>query len=138
MNCRLVWEPEGVLAIHARRLTSEAFIDCVRAIQSDPRFDEARYVIHDFSAVGEHDISNETLTELAIMHFGAWASSPNCRVVFVSADPQLAAAVGRVLGAVDLASYECEVKPTLAEARDWLDQQPQLMRLSDAMGFIGR
>jgi len=138
MTCKLVWEPEGVLAIHAGSLLSGAFLDTVRKIQSDPRFDDARYVIHDFSQVAGHDIASATLTELAILHYGAWASSPNCRVVFVSGDAQLAGAIRRVLGAADLASYECEVRPTLVEARDWLDEQPQLMRISEVMGFLGR
>ena len=138
MASRLVWEPEGVLAIHAGSLASAAFLDSVRRIQSDPRFDDARYVIHDFSQVAGHGIPSATLTELAILHYGAWASSPNCRVVFVCTDPELAGDIRRVLGAADLASYECEVRPTLVEARDWLDEQPQLMRISEVMGFLGR
>ena len=138
MTCRLVWEPEGVLAIHAGSLASGAFLDTVRSIQSDPRFDDARYVIHDFSQLTGHAIDSTTLTELAILHYGAWASSPNCRVVFVTADPQLTGVLRKLLDAAELASYECAVRPTLVEARDWLDEQPQLMRISDVMGFLGR
>jgi len=138
MTSRLVWEPEGVLAIHADTLASGDFLDTVRRIQSDARFDEARYVIHDFSAVSGHDIGKATLTELAVLHYGARVSSPNCRIVFVTVDPLLAAEIRRVLGVGDLTSYQCEVRPTLIDARDWLDAQPQLMLLSDVMGFLGR
>lgn len=137
MTCRLVWEPEGVLAIYEGGLPSGGFLDTVRRIQSDPRFDDARYVIHDFSAVSRHDIGQSALTDLAALHYGAKLSSPNCRIVFVTTDSGLTEAIRKVLGG-DLKSYECEVCPTLVEARDWLDAQPQLMLLSDVMGFIGR
>jgi hypothetical protein len=138
MTCRLVWEPEGVLANYAGTLVSRDFLDVVRKIQSDARFDDARYVIHDFSGISGHDLGSATLIELAVLHYGAWVSSPNCRVVFVTADPLLISEIRRVLGAGDLTSYQCEVRPTLIDARDWLDAQPQLMLLSDVMGFLRR
>jgi len=138
MTCRLVWEPEGVLANYVEWLVSRDFLDVVRKIQSDVRFDDVRYVIHDFSGASEHDIDSATLIELAVLHYGAWVSSPNCRIVFVTTDPQLIGEIRRLLGAGDLTSYQCEVCSTLVAARDWLDVQPQLMLLSDVMGFLGR
>ena len=137
MSCRLVWEPEGVLAIYEGGLPSAGLLDVVRRIQSDPRFDDARYVIHDFSAVSRHDIGQSALTDLAALHYGAKLSSPNCRIVFVTTDSRLTEEIRKILGG-DLKSYQCEVRPTLVDARDWLDAQPQLMLLSDVMGFIGR
>lgn len=137
MTFRLVWEPEGVVADYDGVLPSGVLLDAVRRIQSDPRFDDAHYVIHDFSAVSRHDIGQLALTDLAALHYGAKLSSPNCRIVFVTRDVRLADEIRKVLGG-DLASYECAVSPTLVGARDWLDAQPQLMQLSDVLGFIGR
>lgn len=136
--CRLMWEPEGVVASYAGTLQSRALLDTIRQIQRDPRFDDAHYLIHDFLALDGHDIGVATLTELAGLHYAAWASSPNCRVVFVTQDAALANDIRRVLCASELASYDCAVCHSLVEARDWLDAQPQLMRISDVMGCLAR
>lgn len=136
MICEQVWEPEGVLLRYAGLVTGGDLLDCVRRIQSDPRIDEARYVIHDLSVVDTHGIGEATLAELAILHIGAAASNPNCRVVFVTRDPLLAADIESVLMSDLMRSYEIKVMPGVTEARDWLDEQPQLQRLSDIMGFL--
>lgn len=138
MACELVWEPEGVLTKFSGRISGTEFLDAVARIQSDARFDDARYVIHDFSAVATDVISDTVLTELSVLHFGACASCPNCRVAFVTTDAALDERVERILMAPKMKSYDVEVRPTVVEARDWLDTQPQLLRMSDVMGFWSR
>jgi|GEM_PF-2048505 len=138
MACELVWEPEGVLSKFSGRISGTEFLDSVARIQSDARYDDARYVIHDLSAVATDEISDAVLTELSILHFGACASCPNCRVVFVTTDAALSERVERILMAPKMKSYDVEVRPSVVEARDWLDTQPQLLRLSDVMGFWSR
>lgn len=138
MACELVWEPEGVLSRFSGRFSGTEFLDSVARIQSDPRFDDARYVIHDLSAVVTDEISDTVLTDLSVLHFGACASCPNCRVVFVTTDTALGERIKRILMAPKMKSYDVEVRPGLVEARNWLDSQPQLLRLSDVMGFWSR
>ena len=43
--------------------------------------------------------------------------------------------VRRILQAGSIVSYQTEVFPTVAEARDWLASQPQLHLMSNVMGF---
>lgn len=138
MACELVWEPEGVLSRFSGRFSGTEFLDSVARIQSDPRFDDARYVIHDLSAVVTDEISDTVLTDLSVLHFGACASCPNCRVAFVTTDTALGERIKRILMAPKMKSYDVEVRPGLIEARNWLDSQPQLLRLSDVMGFWSR
>ena len=138
MACELVWEPEGVLSRFSGRFSGTEFLDSVARIQSDPRFDDARYVIHDLSAVATDEISDVVLTDLSVLHFGACASCPNCRVVFVTTDAAMGERIKRILMAPKMKSYDVEVRPGLVEARNWLDSQPQLLRLSDVMGSWGR
>jgi hypothetical protein len=111
------------------------FIESVKNIQSDFRFDEARYVINDFSVVTKHELTEEVVTEYAALLYGAYASHPNCRVVFVTTNEALAALVINTPAAVGLVSYQTEIRPTLSAARDWLDSQPQLYQMSNVMGF---
>ena len=47
----------------------------------------------------------------------------------------LAALVRKVLQKGPVVSYSTEVFPTVGEARDWLDSQPQLHLMSNVMGF---
>lgn len=138
MACERVWEPEGVVAKYSGAVSGDELLECVRRIQADARFDDTRYVIHDLSAIDRHGIGEATLTDVAVLHIGAAASCPNCRVVFVSTDSGLAGNIEKVLMSPLMQSYEVMVQPSLLAARDWLDEQPQLLRISDIMGFLAR
>jgi hypothetical protein len=135
MAYELVWEPDGVIKQFSGIVPGWEFIQSVKNVQSDSRVDEARYIINDFSAVTGYELSEEVLTEFAVLQYGAYVSNPNCRIVFVTTDEALAMLVRNTPAAVGLTSYETEVCPTLSAARDWLDSQPQLHLMSNVMGF---
>jgi hypothetical protein len=107
----------------------------VERVQGDSRYDDMRYIINDFSSASASALGEEVFTELAVLHYGAYASNPNCRVVFVTADKTLAGLVRKILQQGPVVSYPTEVLPTLVEARDWLESQPQLHLMSNVMGF---
>lgn len=135
MPYSLIWEPDGVLIEFSGTLTARELIHSARQLHSDPRFDESRYVINDLSAISGHQLSDETLRELSAINYGAYASHPNCRIVFVTTDDALAVQLDAILMAPEMASYEIESRPTISAARDWLDSQPQLHMMSNIMGF---
>lgn len=135
MAYELVWEPDGVLRKFSGTVSAREFINSIERVQSDARFDDARYVINDFSDISGHGLSEDTLIEAAILQYGAYASNPNCRVVFVTTEAALAGLVRDSQATSQLKSYQTEVMPTLTEARDWLDSQPQLQLMSNVMGF---
>jgi len=85
--------------------------------------------------VTEHELSEEVLTEVAVLQYGAYASNPNCRIVFVTTDEALATRIKNTPAVAGLISYQTEVFPTVTAARDWLDKQPQLHLMSNVMGF---
>lgn len=131
----IVWEPDGVRVDFSEAVKGRELIESTERMESDPRFDEMRYVINDLSAISSHDFSEENLTQLAVINFGAHASHPNCRMVYVTTSPELAELIKQTLMAEDMKSYIIEVFPTVDAARDWLDSQPDLHLLSDVMGF---
>lgn len=135
MACEMVWEPDGVVKRFSGPVTSDEFVWSVKQSQSDSRFDETRYIINDFSQVTSNSISDRCLTEVAALNYGAYASNPNSRIVFVTLDEGFSERIRRTLMSPDMASYAVEICPTIEEARDWLDAQPQLHLLSDVMGF---
>jgi len=135
MAFEIVWEPDGVLKRFSGTVPAEEFLRSVKQIQGDSRFDDVRYVINDFSDAHADRIGEDVLTELSALHYGAYASNPNCRIAFVSTDSAFAERAKRVLLSPDMMSYQIEFSPSVSEARDWLDSQPQLHLLSDVMGF---
>lgn len=135
MAYEFVWEPEGVIRQFSGTVSAREFIRAVERVQGDARYDDMRYVINDFLAVAEPTFDEDAFTELAVLHYGAHASNPNCRVVFLTTDNALASLVRKVLQNGPVVSYQTEVFPTLVEARDWLDSLPQLHLMSNVMGF---
>ena len=135
MAYEIIWEPEGVIRQFSGNVSAREFIQSVEQVQGDSRYDDLHYIINDFSAASAVALNEEVLTELAVLYYGAYASNPNCRVVFVTTDPALAALVRKVLQKGPVVSYSTEVFPTVGEARDWLDSQPQLHLMSNVMGF---
>ena len=135
MAYELVWEPDGVIKQFSGTVSAREFVEAVENVQGDFRFDDVRYVINDLSSVTKHEITEDVLTEVAVLQYGAFASNPNCRVVFVTTDEELAARVMTTAAVAGLVSYQTEVCPTVSAARDWLDSQPQLHLMSNVMGF---
>ncbi len=135
MAYEIIWEPEGVIRQFSGSVSAREFMQSVDQVQGDSRYDEMRYIINDFSAATAAALSEEVLTELAVLYYGAYASNPNCRVVFVTTDTALAARVRKVLQQGPLVSYSAEVFPSVDQARDWLASQPQLHLMSNVMGF---
>lgn len=135
MAYEIIWEPEGVIRQFSGSVSAREFMQSVDQVQGDSRYDEMRYIINDFSAATAAALSEEVLTELAVLYYGAYASNPNCRVVFVTTDTALAARVRKVLQQGPLVSYSAEVFPSVDQARDWLATQPQLHLMSNVMGF---
>jgi hypothetical protein len=135
MAYEIIWEPEGVIRQFSGNVSAREFIQSVEQVQGDSRYDDLHYIINDFSSATATALNEEVFTELAVLYYGAYASHPNCRVVFVTTDPALAALVRKVLQKGPVVSYSTEVFPTVGEARDWLDSQPQLHLMSNVMGF---
>lgn len=135
MAYNIVWEPDGIHGEYSGFVTGREMIESATKIQADPRFDEVRYVINDFANVTRYDLSEEAFTDLGVANYGAHASNPNCRIVYVTIDKDLTKIIENTLKSPDLRSFQVEVKPTLLEARDWLDSLPRLHELSNIMAM---
>ena len=139
MACERVWEPEGVVAKYSGAVSGDDLLECVRRIQADARFDDTRYVIHDLSSIDQHAIGEATLTDLAVLHIGAAASLPQLPGRLRQRgqraggqhreDPDVAAdEILRGQGAAP----RCSLPATGSTS------SPQLLRISDIMGFLSR
>ena len=129
MSYELVWEPDGVIKEFSGVVSAREFIEAVENVQGDYRFDDVRYVINDFLAVTKHELSEDVLTEVAVLQYGAYASNPNCRIVFVTTDQELSARIRNTPAVAGLISYQTEVFPTVSTARDWLEDSSIVVRV---------
>lgn len=122
MPCETIWENKGVFKRLSGHVSADEFLRSVEAIQADPRFDDIRYVINDFSQVSSHELDADLLQELAAIQYGAQASNPQVRAVYVGlgGDPVLAQLLQSVLIGSQSSVYRVALFETLPQARDWL------------------
>jgi len=118
-----IWKPAGVYKKLSGFVTA---IDLIRAaveVQSDERFEDVRYIVKDLSEVTAHTLTTDAMTDLAVIHCGFRSVNPNCRIVFVCFDENLANVIKNTLTSQKLASYPVEVIRSVSEANDWLGRQ---------------
>ena len=120
MACEIVWEHRGVHKRLSGHVSAREFERSVETVQADPRFDEIRYVINDFSAVTGHGLDEQHLLELAAIQYGAQASNPQVRAVYVGVDPELSRQLRAILIDSQRSLYRVALFDTLPQARDWL------------------
>lgn len=135
MAYQITWEPEGVLTNYSGFLSAREMAESATKLQADPRFDEMRYVINDLSRVSGHDLTEDSILQIAVLNYGAHASNPNCRIAYATADERLTKIIRATLMMPSMKSYEVEVKPTASEARDWLSSKPRLHEISSIQGI---
>ncbi|MCL2523058.1 MAG: hypothetical protein FWF17_00460 [Betaproteobacteria bacterium] len=135
MSYEIVWEPEGVLVTFSDRITPPDLLASAGRMHADARFDEGRYVIYDLPESAADTLSEDVFVELSALHYGAYLSHPNCRIVFLTSDTTLGQLILKILTAPELVSYPIAVIDSLTTARDWLDKQPNLHLTSSIMGF---
>ena len=122
MGFEIHWNDQKVHKLHSGHLSASELIRSLELMQSDPRFDRARQVVHDFSAVDSHGITEDTLGEFAALQYGAQNSNPHFRVALVCAQPQLHDLLKKVLLDKGLSTCSTAVVSTPAEAWQWLQR----------------
>jgi hypothetical protein len=118
-----IWKPAGVYKKLSGFVTAIDFIRAAVEVQSDERFEDVRYIVEDLSEVTAHTLTPDAMTDLAVIHCGFRSVNPNCRIVFVCFDENLANVIKSTLNSQKLASYPVEVIGTVSEAYDWLGRE---------------
>ena len=115
------WEPAGVYRHYSGYTSFEELVESVLIVENDQRFDEIRYVINDFLASEQVSFTPEGITELSAVDGAAERSNPNIRIAIVADRPEIRAA-GEAYIAAGLNTYETRIFSTLAEARQWAEE----------------
>lgn len=128
MPFTLYWDGQGIVKRLSGFVTAREFMESAGASTSHPRFDEAQYVINDFSGATGLDIDEAATEYVAVLRLGASASKRHLRVIYVSGDPVVHSFVARLGSPPFDCSWETRVFATLPEAEEWLSRQPRLSR----------
>ncbi len=126
-----LWEPHGLVKRFHGFVSGAEFVDSVREVAADPRFDDVRYIISDFRDVSGHSIDAAALEEIAVTRIGSMHTNPNVRVLLVAHDERALALVRATRAPPLDDTYETLAFPSMEAARAWLTGHPRQDRLPD-------
>ena len=87
--------------------------------ESDPRFDDLRFVINDFLDVRNISVSSDDVEYISAVDRAAAATNPNIRIAVVANRPEIIALADQYANS-PMNAYPTRIFATLAEARAWL------------------
>lgn len=87
----LEWNGRGLFRAYSGSVSGAEIIAVNELTFSDPRFDELRYLISDYSAVEENNVSMEDVVRIASLNFAASKSNSQIRIAIVATDENVTA-----------------------------------------------
>lgn len=78
------WNPHGVEWIYSGTITGKEIIQSNEAIYGDPRFDDLRYQLVDFTRVVDFAVSSKEMRQMAHLDAAASRSNPEIRLAVIA------------------------------------------------------
>lgn len=124
MPYQIIWSEDGVEWTYSGVLTGTEIIQSNEAIYGDPRFDDLRYQIVDFTEVETFEVSEQDMKRMAYYDRVAARSNPRIRLAVIAPE-----ATGRSVAETyekhnQEPGWEQRIFETRAEARAWLGIAP--------------
>jgi hypothetical protein len=114
------WEPNGVYKKFTGFVSAEEFFSSTQKFQGDPRFEEARYSINDFTAIDGHSMSHKDIKVIAGFSAGATLINSSVKVAIVTTSQTIIEFVNE-FKEIGLKTFPVQIFPTLAMARKWAE-----------------
>lgn len=121
MSHEIIWEPRGVYKRFYAHVGFAEFARTQEEVLSDPRIDNARYIINDFIGVTSYTATQEEAEYSAAFNRGASFTNPRLRIACITTNPgiRLLVAAASLVSSLKLKSFS-----TQEDARRWLDEGP--------------
>ncbi|GAP36774.1 hypothetical protein ABXN37_16655 [Piscinibacter sakaiensis] len=119
MPYELTWEPEGVMRRYHGDVTVHERRRSLEAICGDRRFDDLRYAITDYLAVGHYEASEDATMEIAALHVAPLVTNPRLVIAAVAVRDDVVAHI-RQLMALGWLRAPYRLFDRLDEARAWV------------------
>ena len=123
MAYEIVWESRGAYKRFYAHVTDEELMRSLTQIESDPRFDNLRYVLNDFLAVESFTVSEDCVHMMSAIDHAAASSNPDIRIAIVATDLQLQA-LAKLYALSPLNVYPTEIFMNTGDARSWISTAP--------------
>ncbi len=119
MSYTLNWEADGVWVRYGGQSSIDEIAEVAKAIQGSARFDNLRFVLHDFSECNGISYALDLVEELAAVDCVACRSNPKLRVAVVADNPAVTALVEDYMS-TGLNPAPMAIFHHIDEARAWL------------------
>lgn len=120
MSYEAIWEPHGVLKRYWGHVSNADLAASSRELYSDPRFDEVKFVINDFTAVVSHSIDEDALLDYVAGRLGVATYMPDVRGACVANTLEMLALSRKIANPNCAIQHDVRVFSSMAEARNWL------------------
>lgn len=117
MPITLQWEPRGVVRAMTGEIGADELLESVADLQNDPRFDQLRFLVEDFSEVESVQLDEAGLDMVIATTIGAAFSNPHIRIAVVATTPPVRSLARQF---AEHSPYVTQIFQTLAAARVWI------------------
>lgn len=118
------WEKNGVVRTFHGVVDAEEVLEADRLFYSDPRSDEVRYQISDFTQGEPGVIDDKHITTIAAFDIGATYSIPRLKLAFVTQDPYVKALCQQYIEIVKKSNdrWDFMIFEDMKDARKWVEE----------------
>ncbi|OHC65577.1 MAG: hypothetical protein A2040_13825 [Rhodocyclales bacterium GWA2_65_19] len=119
MAYRTIWETNGICVRYSGHSSDREIALLVHEFQADERFDNVRYILHDFRDCENLTYSKLAIEELSAIDAAAAMSKPEHRVAVVSDRPDVLGMVKAYMDTGFQAKDQLRIFSSLEAARSW-------------------
>lgn len=119
MPHKLIWEPKGVYWKYYGQVSGKEVIGASTEIYGDPRFDDLKYKLVDFTDVEIFNMNNDEMLQIACQHKAANLSNPNIKNALIS-NEKTKDLSEKFSAFFKGSTWEVQVFQDINEANEWL------------------
>jgi len=114
------WENKGLYRKFENKISGEEVLTSNLTIQGDPRFDDIRYVINDFTQIVDFEVSGADINIIAATDNAAAISNPSIKIAIVSTHDPLLAWIKHYCEIMKDAPFECKIFDNINDTYKWV------------------
>lgn len=114
------WEDCGLYREFKDSITGKEVLDLNLDIHGDPRFDNIKYVINDFTKVNDFDFSDMDINLIAITDNVATLSNPRLKIALIVTLQPLMKWADSYCEHMKGSLYETKIFDNLSDAKKWV------------------
>ena len=116
-----IWEERGLYRVFSGFTSGKEVLDSNLALHGDPRFDKIKYVLNDFSAIEDFQVSEMDITLIANIDDVAARSKQSLKIAIIATHDPLLEWIYKYGEKMVDSVFETQLFETLAEAKKWCD-----------------